>query len=378
MSKQISISNNLIPTLPEGSYRDAAQRGLILRVTKASRTFQFYGYLHGKPVKRSLGKWPDMQLKVARLAVQAIWLEPAPEKNAAPTLGELAEMYSLKCETEGNKTDHMGQSYRLNWTCYADTQLDDITAIELQRKHNAIAKERGPAAARRAIRAMRILFNYAIKKELTGRNPAAGVDTAPTVRRSVFLNEAELQVFHSCLEGMGREPRDFFKLALLTGMRKSNILGMRKDWVDFGDGCDHIQGCAVLGAAGRNVGATVTVPAEESKNGKEMILCLVPAAVEIIRGRMPGDNLYVFPGRVSGHAADAASWLKDLRRRMRENGVSKHFTIHDLRRTMATRLNAAGVPLPTIAMALGHETVDSTPIYARSDLGMVRAALSRV
>ncbi len=124
--------------------------------------------------------------------------------------------------------------------------------------------------------------------------------------------------------------------------------------------------------------ATVTVPASESKNGKEMIICLVPEAVEIIRGRMPGDNLYIFPGRVSGHAQDGASWLKDLRRRMRERGVTKHFTIHDVRRTMATRLVAAGVNLPIISAALGHSSMASTAVYARTDLDMVRAALSNI
>lgn len=343
MSTKINLSNNLIPTLPKGSYSDERQKGLILKVTAVSRTFSFYGWLHSRPTKKVIGKWPDIDLKIARKLVQEMWQGERPEEQPA-TVGELVKLYAR---------DHMDQTYRLNWTCYADTPIDKLKVLELQRKHDEIAKERGPMAAHRAIRALRILCNYAIRMEVATRNPALNVDIEEATKRNVFLEPAEIEIMKRCLESMGREPRDFFKLALLTGMRKSNILGMRKAWVRLED-------------------STVTVPAEESKNGEELTICLSPAAAEIIRSRMPGDNPFIFPGRVSGHVSGVSSWIADLRRRMREHGVHKHFTTHDLRRTFATELTRKGAPLVIVSKALGHSSLDTTAIYARTSMDTVK------
>ena len=261
-----------------------------------------------------------------------------------PAIKDLVELY---------RQDHMDKSYRLNWQHYADRQVDSLKVIELQQEHDKIAKTRGPAAARQAIRALRILCNYAIKKEVATRNPALGVDIAKAVKRDVFLEPDEIAIMLRCLDGMSRDARDFFRLALSTGMRKSNILGMRKAWVSLVDG-------------------TVTVPPEHSKNKREMVIHLSEEAASIIRGRMPGDNLYVFPGRCSGHAQDAAAWLKDLRRRMREMGVTRHFVVHDMRRTFATELTRRGCPLPIVSGALGHSSLDTTAIYARTSANTIK------
>jgi integrase len=357
MSTQTAISNTSIPSLPIGSYRDSSQKGLRLEVTSKSRIFKFYGYLHGKPVKRRIGTWPEMDAKVARKHVQAIWAE-APPAKAAPTVGSIAEMYSRKTAMEGNRTDHMADTYRLNWTCYDKRPIDQITVGELQGKHDEIYETRGPQAARRAIRALRTLFSYAIGKEYAIRNPAASVDTASVTKRTVRLDERECGIFFECIEDMARDPRDFFKVSIGTGLRKSNVLGMRKEWISFEQ-------------------ERVVVPADYSKNKREMCLPLTPNVLEVLRGRMPGSDPYVFPGRCGGHIVDASAWIKELRMRMRQRGVDKHFTIHDLRRTLATRLLRAGVSKPIIAAMLGHINLGSTDTYAHADLDMMRAAMLR-
>lgn len=47
---------------------------------------------------------------------------------------------------------------------------------------------------------------------------------------------------------------------------------------------------------------------------------------------------------------------------------------HALRHTLATRLLESGVPLTEVADVLGHETIDTTAIYTKVNLG----ALGRV
>ena len=47
--------------------------------------------------------------------------------------------------------------------------------------------------------------------------------------------------------------------------------------------------------------------------------------------------------------------------------------MHSLRHTLATRLLQKGTPLPTIAEILGHTSLESTRIYAKSDVEALRS-----
>jgi integrase len=62
---------------------------------------------------------------------------------------------------------------------------------------------------------------------------------------------------------------------------------------------------------------------------------------------------------------------------MNAAGVEKHFTIHDLRRTAATIMTAAGTPITVVAKALGHANVQTTPVYARASDDAVREAMEK-
>jgi integrase/recombinase XerD len=55
----------------------------------------------------------------------------------------------------------------------------------------------------------------------------------------------------------------------------------------------------------------------------------------------------------------------------------KAITAHVLRHTTAMRLLDAGVDTSSIALWLGHETVDTTQIYLHADLQLKEKALAR-
>ena len=360
---KVQLNAASIAKLTPGKYADEKQPGLFLNVTLKDKRWQFYAWLHGKPTKKALGVYgPNNGADAARAAVRQLLGSEKPEvKVRSLTLGELVDVYSKRCVKLGNRTAHMDQSFALNWADWGKRPIDSITIEQVEARHDKISSTRGPAAARRAVKALRILYNFAQSRDRNVTyNPASGVIIAKTVKRDVYLTEDEVVVFKSCLAEMAPGPRDFFTLCLSTGLRRSNITGMQKSWVNLED-------------------ATVTVPAEFSKNGKPIELPLMPDALAILRARMPGDSLFIFPANTaSGHLGDPSSWMVELRMLMRKQGVTKHFTIHDLRRTMATRLNNAGVNIATIARALGHSSLSATMIYAHNDTESIRAALGAV
>jgi integrase len=88
--------------------------------------------------------------------------------------------------------------------------------------------------------------------------------------------------------------------------------------------------------------------------------------------RHSGLTQYVFPATgKTGHLVEVKGpW----RRLCRKAGLSD-VTIHDLRRTLGSRMAIAGVNLPTIGRVLGHLNLNATRIYARLDIEAARRAL---
>jgi site-specific recombinase XerD len=72
---------------------------------------------------------------------------------------------------------------------------------------------------------------------------------------------------------------------------------------------------------------------------------------------------------VAHHAALASQSCSSL--------AAKHITPHVLRHTAAMTLLHAGVDLATIALWLGHESIESTNVYLHADMALKERALAR-
>ena len=80
----------------------------------------------------------------------------------------------------------------------------------------------------------------------------------------------------------------------------------------------------------------------------------------------------MFPG--AGKTCHLVEVKGAWRRLCRKAGLSE-VTIHDLRRTLGSRMAIAGVNLPTIGRVLGHVNLNATQIYARFDIEAARLTL---
>ena len=164
----------------------------------------------------------------------------------------------------------------------------------------------------------------------------------------------------------GRRDRALLTLAIQTGLRVSELTGLR---------CGDLQ----LGT-----GAHVAC---RGKGRKERITPLTRGTIDVLstwlkeRDGQADDPL--FPSRRgsrlsrdaierrlvihSGHAAEVCATL-----------TRKKITAHVLRHTAAMQLLHAGVDTSVIALWLGHENVETTQIYLRADLALKERALGRI
>ena len=233
----------------------------------------------------------------------------------------------------------------------------------------------GPIAANRVLAAVRALFNWALRRGLIETTPAALVERpGEETRRERTLSADELRAVWPAMDGMGYPAGAFFKMVLLTGQRREEVATMA--WADI----DLDQ-------------KVWTIPAEVTKAGRGHAVPLCPAAVELLntiprksttlnpaKKLTPSPHVFTQSGdhAISGYSAfkrrlDAAVTLART-----EAGFEplEPWTVHDLRRTVATEMGRLGVARFTISRVLNHSDRSVTGIYDRhSYLAEKRAAM---
>jgi integrase len=144
-------------------------------------------------------------------------------------------------------------------------------------------------------------------------------------------------------------------LALTTGMRRGEILGLR--WQDV----DLERRVAVL---------------HNTKNGDRRSVPIVPEVADLLREhgrvrRLDSDRL--FPGN-DGRPVDIdAAWYAAL-----DAAKIKDFRFHDLRHTAASYLAMSGATVPELAAVLGHRSLQMVRRYAHLSDQHVGAVVERM
>src|SRR5262245_36390027 len=124
---------------------DSVQRGLCIKVRPTgSKSFLLYKSIEGRPKKLKIGPWPEVNVVAARQRAVTMLADMAQgrvkRKPVAPTLGELGDLYTDHLKAKGSRCPkYVADAIRLSWEAYRNRKIDDITSVEVQEVHNAIA-----------------------------------------------------------------------------------------------------------------------------------------------------------------------------------------------------------------------------------------------
>ena len=198
---------------------------------------------------------------------------------------------------------------------------------------------------------------------LRADNPARGIERNQETKRTRYLSADEIiRLSEALAELDDQQAADIFRLLLLTGARRGEVMGMR--W-------NHIQFTKNDGGAST---ATWTKPGATTKQKTEHRVPLSDAACALLRRLRETaeiDAVFVFPGTGrSGHRAE----LKKAWAKLRKTATLGDARIHDLRHTYASVLASAGLSLPIIGALLGHTQAATTARYAHLLDDPLRAA----
>jgi len=362
-------------TLPADGQRlefhDKQAKGLMLRCSSTgTKTFCFYRWIKGasKPERITLGRFPAMTVEQARSKAAQLNAsvengenpnDPLKLQKTEPTLLELFEDFVI--HRRNKKGEHLSAKtvleYRNSFNRYlepwAKRKLSKITAAEMSTLHMRLGKNR-PTTANRTMALVSSLYNFAIMERSHAlTNPAEKIKKYPENERDRFLQSDELPRFFDALaKEENSDMREYFLVALLTGVRRSNVLAMRWDEINLERGEWRII----------------------TKGNSTQIVALSPEVVAILNGRQQAaDSEWVFPS--TGKTGHLVEPKKAWQRLLDRAGLSD-LRIHDLRRTLGSWQAKTGASLLTIGKSLNHKSMQSTAIYARLDLEPVRKSIN--
>jgi site-specific recombinase XerD len=163
----------------------------------------------------------------------------------------------------------------------------------------------------------------------------------------------------------GRRDHAFLLVAVQTGLRLSEMTGLKREDLILGAGA-HVR---VIGKGRKERCTPIAKPTLAVLNAW-------------LRERQRGDGQVLFPSakgeRLSVHGVQ---YLLNKHRltafRSCPSLQQKRVTVHRLRHTMAMDLLQSGVERSVIALWLGHESVETTQIYLDASLAMKEEALAK-
>jgi integrase len=220
-----------------------------------------------------------------------------------------------------------------------------------------------PATVRKIHSTLHKALSQAVSDGIVPRNAADVKAPRPTPEEMQPLSEAEARAFLDTARGDRFEP--LYMLAISTGLRRGELLGLRWKDVDLERGTLRV-GRALVREAGRHVlGETKT------RRGRRQIN-LTPRAVSTLKAhcekqleekiKLTGlhrDHGLIFATRV-GTPINPENLVNRSFKPLLERASLPEIRFHDLRHTCATLLLGRGVHPKLVQELLGHATIAMT------------------
>jgi integrase len=348
---------------------DGGCKGLYLVIQPSGSKSWAVRYRHaGKPKKLTLepesGATPLTPAGARKRAGDALHrveqgIDPAQEKRAwiatsrdaaairaADSVEHLAAQYIERyCKAKNRAWQQVEGIFRREiLPRWGARSIHDITREDVEDLIDAIAADDRPVMANRTLAAVRKWYAWMGGKSKGGRkatmksrltnNPCFGVEAPGKEQsRERVLTDTEIVALWKAADTDGEPYGSFSKILLLTGQRRGEVAGMRHDELDLDK-------------------ALWSLPSSRTKNKRPHVIPLSVQAVAIIKAMMPAADDYVFTA-ARGRAIAAFHPFKErLDQRMATAPGS--WTLHDVRRTVATGMAAVGVQPRIVEAVLNH------------------------
>jgi integrase len=381
-------------------YRVKGSRGLVLIVQASGKASWFCFYHTRQGLRRRLRKYWLGSRDVTNLADAregAAKIMRAAEKGQDP-VGEaeakrgaltFRSLFEQRLAVDKDTAARTLEDYRKALELDVFPRIGDVPAVELTTDQIADVLERierrSRHSAHRARCAIGSTYRWAVRRSKLRRNPVVGLGfTVRPVPRERVLSDDEWHKLWKGIEsapGMAEPMRIILKLAILTGLRESEVAGGRASEIRLDDPLPRWTIGRTVSRAGQKVEGRM------KRKSRDHVLPLAPQAVALLRRALELNygSEFIFPADLTRTRNDRTPRKPHINgesvsramARLREGIRLEDVRVHDFRRCITTWLAERGVPREVRKHILHHGPEDVTDAhYDFSTLqGPVRSAL---
>ena len=230
----------------------------------------------------------------------------------------------------------------------------ELIPLDVARLKLNLLKKKAPATVRNILELLRRIINFGTKKQLCpGLSFRIEMPNVNNLKTEDLSAEQLKALIGAIAEDTHLQAGNLMKMALFTGMRRSELFKLQWDHIDFERGIITIK---------------------DPKGGQDQKVPLNDAARDLFESIPKDKSAYVFPGRGAKQRIDIHKAVNKIKT---DAGLPKDFRpLHGLRHVYASMLASSGeVDMYTLQKLLTHKSPQMTQRYAhlRNDV-MKRAA----
>jgi integrase len=330
---------------------DQGYPGLALRISYGGGKTFVYFYKLGRRLRRmTLGRYPSTTLAEAREAWRNArqnaqkGKDPSTaqkRKTGATDFPRVLDEWLKRDQGQNRTRDAVSRLiHKDTMPAWEYRQVADLERRDILDVIDAVVDRGSPITARRLHAHLHRFFKWCAGRGIIAANPMADLPKPGSeTKRDRVLSDHELVTVYNAAMDLGWPFGPAVQLLILTGARREEIGGLR--WSE-------LVGVTDMHA----VAGEIRLEGARTKNNEPHIIPLSAPAITVSQ-KLPrvsnSDFVFTTTGKtpVSGWSR-AKSKLDDGIR------LATPWTIHDLRRTVATGLQKLGVGLQVIEAVLGH------------------------
>ncbi|WP_194418640.1 tyrosine-type recombinase/integrase [Klebsiella quasipneumoniae] len=347
--------------------------GLNVRISQAGKITFFYRYRwQGKPVKINVGDYPAMSIAQARDRRQQFraWLTEGKDPREQVKLERISRQDALSVEEAFNYwiERHCIANNLTNTTYYQSVfakhisvQMKGVKVDNSTRRHwtELFDSIESRVMAHYMLSLCKRAFRFCFNRGVISTNPLDGLIPTDVGQKPKIstrrLSDEELRTVYQWLKNhMSIESVFLVKFIMLTGCRTGEIRQSKRSWFQL-DECEW------------------TVPAKIYKTRVNTRRGLPDAAVNLVKSHLEmigTKHLVTSQRRVDGEILDKpvqGPVASNYARSIWSGANMQEWSMHDLRRTIATTLSELGAPPHVIEKILGHQMVGVMAHYNLHD-----------
>ncbi len=243
------------------------------------------------------------------------------------------------------------------WLTSEGVSLLDAQEQHLQQYFAHRHAESKATSANRRLTVFKRFYRWALRERLLNVDPTLKLLTAKQpMRMPKTLTEAQVERLINAPDIstlLGLRDRAMFELLYASGLRVSELVGLKTLHVSLNDG--------VLRVMGKGSKERLVPFGEVAREWLQRYLA--DARPVLLKGHQTEDLFITVRGKHAGEAMTRAMFWQIIKRYALQADIKEAISPHTLRHAFATHLLNHGADLRAVQMLLGHADISTTTIY---------------